>query len=206
MADGPRAVLFDFGGVLMKQDWAEYDVFGRRHGLPDNFMRLALYRTPEWQALQTGNGDRDTWNAAFRRELARHVADRAAAVAEEWFARPVEYHDANIELAKALASAGVRVGLLSNAAPDLEQRLMAGRIDIPFHKLVISGIVGLAKPDPAIYRLAATNIGVAIERCFFIDDLERNVVAARDVGMGGHHFQGDYEGLQSDLREAGYRW
>ena len=206
MGDEPRAVLFDFGGVLMKQDWAEYDAFGQRHGLPEHFMRRALYRTPEWQALQTGAGDREAWLAAFRRELALHAAERVDAIAEEWFGRQPEYHDANIELARALAGAGVRVGLLSNAAPDLQERLMAGRIDIPFHCLVISGLVGLAKPDPAIYRLAAENSGVAIEQCFFIDDLAPNVAAAREVGMLGHHFQGDYAALQRDLREAGYRW
>jgi putative hydrolase of the HAD superfamily len=190
----------------MKQDWAEYDAFGQRHGLPEHFMRRALYRTPEWQALQTGKGDRDTWMAAFRRELALHAAERVDAIAEEWFGRQPEYHDANIALARALAGAGVRVGLLSNAAPDLQERLMAGRIDIPFHCLVVSGLVGLAKPDLAIYRLAAERSEVAIGDCFFIDDLEANVAAAREAGMLGHHFQGDYGALQRHLREAGYRW
>ena len=42
--------------------------------------------------------------------------------------------------------------------------------------------------------------------CFFVDDLAENVEAAQAVGMGGHHFQGDYEALESDLRAAGYDW
>jgi putative hydrolase of the HAD superfamily len=206
MADEPRAVLFDFGGVLLKQDWAAYSAFDRKHGLPERTMITALYRTAEWKAFETGKASRDAWVAAFRREIAVLAAERAEAIAAEWFARPVEYHDPNITLAKALAGVGVRVGLLSNAGPDLEERLLAERVDIPFHDIVVSGVVGLAKPDHAIYHLAATNIGVSVERCFFIDDLETNVAAAREVGMSAHHFRGDYAGLEQALREAGYRW
>ena len=79
-------------------------------------------------------------------------------------------------------------------------------MDIDWHDRVISGLVGLAKPDAAIYELAAERIGVEPGRCFFIDDLAENVEAARAVGMGGHHFQGDYEALETDLRAAGYDW
>lgn len=207
MALDGRAVLFDFGGVLLQQDWGEYDAFGARYGLPEGFMRQALYRTEEWRALQVGKGDRGAWEAAFLRELAAHTGERAAMIAAEWFDRPFGLHEPNLELARALQAAGTRIGLLSNAAPDLEERLEnVYALGIAFDHRVISGLVGLAKPDPAIYRLAAEGIGLGPERCFFIDDLEANVAAARDVGMQGHHFRGDYEGLQQALREAGYRW
>lgn len=71
---------------------------------------------------------------------------------------------------------------------------------------MISGLVGLAKPDPAIYHLAAERIGLPEMACFFIDDLAENVEAARSVGMQAHHFRGDHAGLHADLRAAGYDW
>lgn len=205
---GERAVLFDFGGVLLRQDWDEYDAFCERNGLPARALRRALYGTDEWRDLQTGRiSDRAVWRAAAIASLAEHCGDRAEGLFEKWYARPVALHQPNIELANALQAAGVRVGLLSNAAPDLETRLSTDFfVGIDFDDRVISGLVGLAKPDPAIYHLAAERIGLPEAACFFIDDLEQNVEAARGVGMLAHHFQGDYEALHADLRAAGYEW
>lgn len=205
---GERAVLFDFGGVLLRQDWDEYDAFCERNGLPTRALRRALYGTDEWRDLQTGRiSDRAVWRAAAIASLAEHCGDRAEGLFEEWYSRPIRLHQPNIELANALQAAGVRVGLLSNAAPDLETRLSTDFfVGIDFDDRVISGLVGLAKPDRAIYHLAAERIGLPEAACFFIDDLEQNVEAARGVGMLAHHFQGDYEGLHADLRAAGYEW
>jgi putative hydrolase of the HAD superfamily len=204
----PRAVLFDFGGVLYRQDWEEYDQFAANHGLPPRTLRDALYRTPEWHGLQTGTGDRETWEAAAIREMAQHAGERARAILEEWWAKPPRVHEPNVELARALKRAGHRIGLLSNAGPDLRERITDFfSVEIDWDHMVISGLVGVAKPDPAIYRLAAEGVGLPPERCFFIDDAPRNVEAAREVGMGGYHFVGrDYEGLQAALRAAGYEW
>ena len=205
---GDRAVLFDFGGVLLRQDWDQYDEFCERNGLPARALRRALYGTDEWRALQTGRiSDRSIWRAAAIASLAEHCGDRAEGLFEEWYARPIRLHDSNIALANALRAAGIRIGLLSNAAPDLETRIADDfGVDIDWDDRVISGLVGLAKPDPAIYHLAAERIGLPEPACFFIDDLAENVEAARAVGMQAHHFQSDYAGLHADLRAAGYVW
>lgn len=202
----PRAVLFDFGGVLLRQDWREYDVFGQRHGLPPGVLRRALYQTEAWRALQVGRGDRDRWRSEALAVLAEHIGDRAEAVFDAWRSRPLDFHHPNLQLVRSLRSAGVRVGLLSNAAADLID-VYSPYVDFSaFDDLVVSALVGLAKPDEAIFRLAADRIGVSPEQCFFIDDLEPNVVAATNVGMAGHHFRGDYAALHADLRAAGIRW
>jgi putative hydrolase of the HAD superfamily len=51
--------------------------------------------------------------------------------------------------------------------------------------------VGVAKPDPAIYRLAAERVGLPPEACLFVDDYEPNVAAAREVGMAAVFFRID---------------
>lgn len=56
-----------------------------------------------------------------------------------------------------------------------------------FDVTVISGEVGLRKPDPAIFRLTADRLGVPPERCVFVDDLAPNVRGAVAVGMVGVH-------------------
>jgi FMN phosphatase YigB (HAD superfamily) len=50
--------------------------------------------------------------------------------------------------------------------------------------MVISGEVDVRKPDPGIYRLALACLGVRAEESLFVDDLEENLVAAREIGMG----------------------
>ncbi len=56
-----------------------------------------------------------------------------------------------------------------------------------FDELVISGEVGMRKPDPDIYLDSAERIGRAPSDCAFVDDLDLNVDAARRLGMFGVH-------------------
>ncbi len=79
---------------------------------------------------------------------------------------------------------GIKTALLSNS----------WGLDYPregwdelFDAVVISGEVGMRKPEPRIYRLAADRLAVAPERCVFVDDLPPNVRGAVEVGMCGVH-------------------
>lgn len=77
-------------------------------------------------------------------------------------------------------SAGLRAAVLSNAEGPARAGLH-GLADL----VVLSGEVGLRKPDPAIYLLAAQRLGVAPQRCLVVDDLSRNVRGAVAAGMTG---------------------
>jgi putative hydrolase of the HAD superfamily len=55
-------------------------------------------------------------------------------------------------------------------------------MDELFHDVVDSAVVGLRKPDPAIYALTAARLGVPGSEVVFLDDFESNCVAARDAG------------------------
>jgi len=57
-----------------------------------------------------------------------------------------------------------------------------------FDGVVVSGLEGLVKPDPRIYRVFCERYGLAPDSCVFIDDSEANIVAARRFGMHGIHF------------------
>jgi HAD superfamily hydrolase (TIGR01509 family) len=64
---------------------------------------------------------------------------------------------------------------------------------------VLSGIAGVAKPDPAAFLLVAQRLGVAPQRCVFVDDLRRNVLGAVSAGMTGVH----HTSLDATLHELG---
>ncbi len=64
--------------------------------------------------------------------------------------------------------------------------------------------IGVAKPDPRVYRIAAERVGAPVHRCLFIDDTTANVIAARDVGMTALHYRRieDLQGALSALLDT----
>ena len=89
------------------------------------------------------------------------------------------------ELIRDLRGRGVRTALLSNSwGPGGYPRH-----DFPelFDAVVISGEVGMRKPEPRIFRHAAALLGLQPEHCVFVDDVEANVNAAIGCGMTGVH-------------------
>ncbi|MDP6876717.1 MAG: HAD-IA family hydrolase, partial [Alphaproteobacteria bacterium] len=57
-----------------------------------------------------------------------------------------------------------------------------------FDGLVISGLEGVAKPDPGIFQIACARHDITPETAVFIDDRAENVDSARDLGFHGIHF------------------
>ncbi len=204
-----RAILFDFGGVLIRMDWDGYDEFGKSWNLPPGALVDAFYRTPEWHAIETGHGNWDTWQRGVEQRLGPYlqgdVAQGVQELLDAWYAQPWQYHHPNFELARDLQANGHRIGVLSNAPDDLRDRFLADLpVEVDWDAIVVSGEIGMRKPDPAIFHHAAEEIGVAPEHCFFIDDLEENVLGAQAIGMGGYHFtRNNYRALRIALRAAG---
>jgi putative hydrolase of the HAD superfamily len=58
-----------------------------------------------------------------------------------------------------------------------------------FDGVVLSSEVRLVKPDPRIYELMATQLGLLPDECVMIDDVEANVLGAKDAGMQGIVYQ-----------------
>jgi epoxide hydrolase-like predicted phosphatase len=84
-----------------------------------------------------------------------------------------------------------KVGLLSNAFP--EARVSLGERFPRFYEMfdvsIFSAEVGMAKPDPRIYRIVLGKLGVRAEEAVFVDDFIENVEGARAVGMRAIHFK-----------------
>ncbi|MCK4577261.1 MAG: HAD family phosphatase [Candidatus Marinimicrobia bacterium] len=96
-----------------------------------------------------------------------------------------------------------RVWLLSNTndghLPHLEKR---NGFFQAVDGLIASHLVGLRKPEPAIYRLAMQKAGARPEESLFIDDVKENVEAAQKLGIRSHQFV-DQAGLEIFLKENG---
>jgi putative hydrolase of the HAD superfamily len=185
-----RGILFDFGGVIHDMRWDVARELEEKHALPRHALFETLYRTPTWKAIECGQGDRQVWLDEAHQLLETRAGRALPRLHDAWRAAqgPI---DRNVALARALRPP-YRTAILSNADSSLRSRL---RERLGLHELfdtvVCSAEVGMAKPDHAIYRLAAAQLELPPEACVFVDDLEANVTAAREVGMAGIYFRVD---------------
>jgi len=109
----------------------------------------------------------------------------------------------SLELVDALDAAGVPLYAITNFGAEFWDKFRETQpIFGLFRDVVVSGVEKLAKPDPAIYRLAERRFGHAPEAMLFVDDNRDNVEAARACGWHAHHFT-DAPTLALDLRHRG---
>ncbi|MGW0193735.1 HAD family hydrolase [Nonomuraea sp. NPDC003201] len=152
-------------------------------------------------ALERGEID----GSAFERDLAARLltVDGVPPVAEGLLERMFagfERVDAMYDMLRDVRKNGVKTCLVSNSWSNEYPR---ADWDELFDAIVISGEVGMRKPEPRIYHHAVELIGLACEECVFIDDIEANILAARALGIAGIHHQdanSTIEELESLLR------
>ncbi|MDP3766504.1 MAG: HAD-IA family hydrolase [Dehalococcoidia bacterium] len=200
-----RGLVFDFGGVINNMRWDVSAALEEEHGLERGALVRTFYDNDEWREVQEGRGDSALWLAASHRRL-EEIAGRSLPPLHDRWRESWHPIKENIELIRALRPS-YQMAILSNADRNLEERMRDGMaIHDLFDTVVVSGAVGVAKPDPRIYALAAERLGLPAESCLFIDDSKRNVEAAREVGMAAVHFRihrGDR--LAEQLAEHGVR-
>jgi putative hydrolase of the HAD superfamily len=177
----PAAVLFDFGGVLTTPVWDSFSAFCRAEGLdPDAIKRL--FRTdPEalkdLRGLETGELSEADFETTFGRRLGLENPD---GLIDSMFAgmKPLE---PMVDAVREIRASGVLTGLVSNSwSTGHYDRMLLTEL---FDAVVISAEVGMHKPQPEIYRLAAERLAVEPGDCLFVDDLKENCEGAEAVGM-----------------------
>ena len=201
----PRAVLFDFGGVIWNMRWDVARRLESEHGLPAEALRTTLYQSAAWREVERGRGDREAWLTAAHASLEKLTGHALPPLHTEWRAAQAAIAP-NVELIRALRPS-YRTAVLSNADITLRSRLSDGLgIVSLFDEIVCSAEVGCAKPEPEIYALACNRLGLPPAACVFVDDNESNVRAADAVGIRGvlHHIdRGD--DLRAQLAAVGVR-
>ncbi len=176
-----KGLLVDFGGVLTTNVFDSFKAFCEKEGLDPDAVKRLFREDPralaELRRLERGELTEEEFAGRFGPMLG---VSETEALVDRLFAdmRPDE---PMIEAVKKAKRAGVRTGLISNSWG-------AGRYDreaFPemFDGVVISGEVGLRKPDPDIFLMGADRIGIAPEDCVFVDDLKENCDGAAAVGM-----------------------
>lgn len=194
-AHSSRALLLDYGGVLTGPVTASFAAFERRLGIPEGRsfeVLVAASRTPGGGligALERGELDVATFDARLTGLLREAGYDVPGGDLLDGLFQALAPAGRLWDLTRQVRDAGVVTGLLSNSWGT--HTYPWDRLDQHFDAVVISGDVGLRKPDPAIYRLACDRVGRPPEACVFVDDLARNVEVARELGMAAVLHEGD---------------
>jgi epoxide hydrolase-like predicted phosphatase len=187
---GPyTGLLVDYGGVLTTNLLDSFADFCANEGLAREAVIRSL-RTDErcrelLIALETGRLPEREFEARFAAILgvsARDLIPRMLAGS-----RPDPVMAGAVRAAR---RAGIQTGLISNSwSTSLYDRPLLAEL---FDAVVISGEVGIRKPAPEIYRLAAERIAVLPQACVFVDDLLFNLEPAKELGMATvHHVRTD---------------
>ncbi len=190
-------MVFDVGGVLLT--WDPPAFIGHVFPEPEiqQLVRREVFEHADWHEFDRGTLDVEAAKQHFARATGRSPAEieRLLGVARESLT-PIP---GTIALVEELAAANVGLYVLSNMPESTFEYLMERHAFFAhFDHLVISGSIRMLKPEPAIYRHLIETTGIDPARSVFLDDLPRNVEAARAAGLLAIQFR-DAETARAEL-------
>ena len=197
-----KAIIFDFGGVLLKWD-------------PRNLYQRYFPNDPENMERFIKEVDFVDWNAhqdrgrPFREGVAvlsaqfPHYAHLIQAYHDHWIDSIVGEFEGTVDLIVQLKQQGYLLYGLSNWSTETyplarEKYHFFDLLD----DIVLSGEIGHNKPEPEIYRIMLEKIGRPAQECLFIDDALPNINQANTMGFNTIHFSSP-EHLEKELTRMG---
>lgn len=179
-----RAVLWDFGGVILSSPFEAFNHYESSNGLPIDFIRTVNATDPDanaWALLERSEIDADAFDERFADEseaLGHRVpgADVLALLGGEVRPEMVATLDAVID-------AGYRTACLTNNVVGGDPRPEVDAVMRRFEHIVESSKVGCRKPEPRFYEIACELLEVTPDECVFLDDLGVNLKPAKAMGM-----------------------
>jgi len=193
-----NGLIVDYGGVLTTDIFASFRAFCEAEGLEPETVRERFRGDPEARGLLEALEVGELTEAQFEPRFAAVLEVESEQLIDRLFGG-MEPDRAMLDGVRAARRAGVRTGMLSNSWGD--DRYDRAQLDELFDAWVISGEVGLRKPDPAIYELAAERLGLPPEACVFVDDLPGNLKPALALGMATVVHRGDAAATLAEVGE-----
>jgi len=194
-----RGVIFDWGGVITGPIIDTVFAWLEAEGIDKDSYTAAMR---PWVQRAYGAEQQDTpihalergevTDAEFEHALARLLVttDGRAVPAEGLLRRMFgasAVQSEMLDLIRELRATGLKIGLLSNSWGGTQDGYPRDILEELFDATVISGLVGMRKPEERIFLLAAGQLGLEPVECVFVDDVEGNIAAARALGFGVVH-------------------
>jgi putative hydrolase of the HAD superfamily len=192
-----EAVISDFGGVLTSPLMDSFAAFQDSSGISLESLGSAMAAVagrigvnPLFE-LETGRMSEQSFLRAVSDELTAQLG------------RPIELHgfgeryfehlhpnERMIDYMRELKRRGYRLAICTNNVREWEQLWRAKLpVDEIFDEVVDSAFVGARKPEPRIYEITLERLEVRAGAALFVDDVELNCSAARELGMSAVWFR-----------------
>jgi 2-haloacid dehalogenase len=195
-----KAVVFDFGGVLL--GWDPRNLYTRYFPDEPQAMEdfLAEISFMDWNAQQDKGRPFAEAVASLAKQFPQH-ANLINAYQENWRESITGIIDGTVELLEKLKQTGISLYGLSNWSTETFG-MVRNEFEFfnLFDEIILSGEVKLIKPEPEIFELFLQRIGRPASECLFIDDSEPNIITARKMGFDTVHFISP-EHLKNELED-----
>ena len=192
MSTDIRAVLWDFGGVILSSPFEAFNRYETERGLPRDFIRGVNAVNPDgnaWALLERSEVGVGAFDAMFRAEstaLGHAVDGRDVLALLSGDIRPAMV-EALRRVKSQFKTACLTNNVLSGDGPGMARSpakaAAIAEVMALFDAVVESSRVGVRKPQPEFYRIACDMLAIAPTEAVFLDDLGVNLKPAKALGM-----------------------
>ena len=187
-----KAVIWDFGGVLTASPFDAFNHYEAANGLPRNFIRSINATNSEsnaWARFESNTIGLNEFDGLFEAESraqgfpvpGKRVIEMLSGAVRPRMVRALKR--CKEEFAVACITNNVKTGRDPAMAGTVTHQREIKRVMALFDLIVESSVEGIRKPDPRIYEIACSRLGVPPGACVFLDDLGVNLKPARALGM-----------------------
>lgn len=190
-----KKMVFDMGNVLLTYNpQVPLDLFCNSEEEKDT-IRRELFEGPEWVQGDLGNLTCVQKYERIRKRIQKSMHPALKRCVEEWHICMKPVPGAK-DFCDYLKGRGYPLYVLSNASDEFYGYFPRFAPLSYFDGIVVSSDIHLIKPDGRIYAYLLERYGLLPQECLFLDDLEQNVIAARQAGMAAEVFLGDFGAIK----------
>ena len=198
-------IIFDYGNVLVHFDPHDLCAAVLQNETDIALVKDVLFDRASGDRLDAGTISDEEVVARSLERIPERLHDAARRIYAEWY-RNTPYIEGLDALVSRLKAEGRGLYLLSN----ISKGFAAHRHEAPhveallskFDGLVLSGTIGIVKPNAEIFRYLLDTYHLDASDCVFVDDARRNIAGARNVGIEAYLFDGDAAALDKYLHNT----
>jgi len=202
-----RAVIFDLGGVVLGSPLHAIASYEREHGIPTGFVNRVVADTGSggaWGRLERGRLALEAFVPAFEADCAAAGQAIDARALMERMGEAARPRPEMLEAIRRIRARGLRAAALTNNWASAERDDGTRALRPHFDAFFESSVLGLQKPDPRIYEHACEALAIAPAEAVFLDDIGRNLKAARRLGMTTIRVVSPHQALEELEQAVGF--
>lgn len=201
-----KTIIFDVGGVQLNYDHMRAaKPMSKLLGVPARKIAAVIGATGSKPGFtrycEKGTSEKQYWNYAIKKLKSNKISHQKLQALWNKIFWP---NKKSLKLIPKLKK-HYKLGLLSNMGRGHIKHLKKTyKISKPFNVSIFSAQVGMRKPDPKIYKLILKKLKVRPKQTVFVDDIKRNINAAKKIGINGILFKNNRQ-LFRDLKKFGVK-